>query len=188
MHAFVDLLPVVAFFVSYLLYDFRTAVMVIMAAMALQVIGTWLVKRTVSRMTLISAALVIVFGGISLALNNDLIFKWKPTVLNWAFALVFIGSQFIGERPIIQRLLQSVSTESIHLVAADWRTLNQMWALFFVASGAANIYVAYNFPENVWVNFKLFGLMGMTLVFVLLQGWWLSRRVLDEPVAAKRQE
>ncbi len=181
MNALVDLLPVVAFVLAYWLYDFHTAVAVIMAAMVLQVAITWLVKRTVSRMTLASAALVVVFGGVSLALDNDLIFKWKPTVLNWAFALVFIGSQFIGHKTIIQRLLQSVSTEPINMEPGDWRTLNQMWALFFFASGAANIYVAYNFPESVWVNFKLFGLMGMTLVFVLLQGLWLSRRVQEDP-------
>jgi intracellular septation protein len=132
-------------------------------------------------MTLISAALVIVFGGVSLLLNNDLIFKWKPTVLNWAFGLAFLASQFIGEKPLIQRLLQSLATEGIALSARDWRTLNQMWVGFFMVSGAANIYVAYNFPENIWVNFKLFGLMGMTLVFVLLQGLWLSRRAGDAP-------
>jgi intracellular septation protein len=176
MQAFVDFLPVVAFVVAYWLADFKTAVAVIMVAMVLQVAVTWLVKRTVSRMTLASAALVVVLGGVSLLLKNDLIFKWKPTVLNWAFAAVFLGSQFIGTRPIVQRLLQSLSKEEINLPPRDWRTLNLMWVAFFLVSGAANIYVAYSFPENVWVNFKLFGLLGLTVVFVLLQAMWLSKR------------
>lgn len=187
MQAFVDFLPVVAFVVAYWLTDFKTAVAVIMVAMVLQVAITWLVKRTVSRMTLASAGLVVVLGGVSLLLNNDLIFKWKPTVLNWAFAAVFLGSQFIGTKPIVQRLLESLSKEEINLAPRDWRTLNLMWVAFFLVSGAANIYVAYSFPENVWVNFKLFGLLGLTVVFVLLQALWLSRREAA-PAGAARKE
>lgn len=181
MQALIDFLPVVAFVVAYWLADFKTAILVIMVAMVLQVAITWLLTRTVNRMTLASAGLVVVLGGGSLLLNNDLIFKWKPTVLNWAFAAAFLGSQFIGAKPIVQRLLQSVAKEEIQLPPRDWRTLNLMWVVFFLVSGAANIYVAYNFPENVWVNFKLFGLLGLTVVFVLLQAAWLAKR---EPAAA----
>ncbi len=183
MQAFIDFLPVVAFVVAYWLTDFHTAIKVIMAAMVLQVAVTWLVTRTVSRMTLASAVLVVVLGGVSLVLKNELIFKWKPTILNWAFAAVFLGSQFIGERTVVQRLLQSVAREQISLSGSDWRKLNLMWVVFFIFSGAANIYVAYNFPENIWVNFKLFGLLGLTFVFVLLQSVWLSRR--ENPAAAE---
>lgn len=176
MQAVIDFLPVVAFVVAYWLTDFQTAIAVIMAAMVLQVAVTWLLTGSVSRMTLSSAALVLVLGGVSLLLKNDLVFKWKPTILNWAFAAVFLGSQFIGERTIVQRLLQSVAKEQITLAPRDWRTLNLMWVVFFLVSGAANIIVAYRFPEHVWVNFKLFGLLGLTVVFVLLQAAWLSRR------------
>jgi intracellular septation protein len=176
MQALIDFLPVVAFVVAYWLTGFQTAVLVIMVAMVLQVAVTWVLTRTVSRMTLFSAALVVGLGGISLLLKNDLVFKWKPTILNWVFALVFLGSQFIGERPVVQRLMQSMTKDEIDLPPRDWRTLNLMWVAFFLASGAANLYVAYNFPEHVWVNFKLFGLLGLTFVFVLLQAAWLSRR------------
>jgi intracellular septation protein len=176
MQALIDFLPVVAFVVAYWLADFQTAVLVIMVAMVLQVIVTWALTRTVNRMTLFSAALVVGLGGISLLLKNDLVFKWKPTILNWIFALIFLGSQFIGERPVVQRLMQSMTKDEVVLAARDWRTLNLMWVAFFLASGTANLYVAYNFPEHVWVNFKLFGLLGLTFVFVLLQAAWLSRR------------
>ena len=180
MRFVVDFLPLLAFATAYWLADMHTAILVIMAAISLQVLVTWIVKRTVSRMLLASAILVVVLGGISLLLNNDLIFKWKPTVLNWAFALVFLGSRYIGDRPIAQRILESVSKDEFQLTQADWRRLNLMWVAFFLVSGAANIFVAYEFPEAVWVKFKLFGLTGMTLAFALLQGLWLSKRAPDD--------
>jgi intracellular septation protein len=180
MQVVVDFLPLLAFATAYWLADMHTAILTIMVAISLQVLVTWLVKRTVSRMLLASAVLVVVLGGISLLLNNDLIFKWKPTVLNWTFAAVFFASRYIGDRPIAQRILESVSKNEFQLSQADWRRLNLMWVAFFVVSGAANIFVAYRFPESVWVNFKLFGLTGMTLAFALLQGMWLSKHTPDE--------
>lgn len=177
MQAFIDFLPVLAFAIAYwVTRDFQLAIAVIMGAMVLQVALTWLIKGTVSRMLLMSAGLVVGLGGISLLLKNDLVFKWKPTVLNWLFAVIFLGSQYIGEKPIVQRFVQSVAQVELGLGARDWRTLNLMWVAFFLVSGAANIYVAYNFSENVWVNFKLFGLLGLTAVFVGLQALWLSKR------------
>ena len=176
MQPLIDLLPIIAFAVAFWLTDFHTAIAVIMAAMALQVAGTWLVKRTVSRMLLVSAALVIGLGGISLLLKNDLIFKWKPTVVNWLLATVFLASRYIGERPMAQRFTESVIKDEFTLSPKDWQRLNLMWVLFFLFLGAANIFVAYRYPESVWVNFKVFGLTGMTLAFVLLLGVWLSNR------------
>lgn len=180
MKPLVDLLPLVAFAAAYWLTgEMKIAILVIMVAISLQVTIIWLVKRTVSRMLLASAVLVVVLGGISLLLNNDLVFKWKPTVLNWLLAAVFFGSRYIGDRTVAQRILDSVAQDEFKLAPADWHKLNLMWVAFFLVSGAANIIVAYRFPEGVWVNFKLFGLTGMTLVFALLQGFWLSSRVTD---------
>lgn len=179
MQAFLDFLPVIAFFAAYWLADMKTAILVIMVVISVQVLITWVVKRTVPRMLLTSALLVVVMGGGSLLLNNELIFKWKPTVLNWLFAGVFLGSRYIGDKPVVQRLLTAVAKDEFSLSSADWQRLNLMWVAFFVVSGAANILVAYRFSEGVWVNFKLFGLLGMTLVFVLLQAVWIGRRVPD---------
>ena len=181
MQALVDLLPIVAFAVTYwLTRNMQTAILVIMVAISLQVAVIWIVKRTVSRMLLTSAVLVVVLGGISLLLNNDLVFKWKPTVLNWLFGAIFLGSRYIGDRTIAQRILDSVARDEFRLSPAEWQKLNLMWVAFFLVSGAANIFVAYRFPEGVWVNFKLFGLTGMTLVFALLQGLWLSRHAAED--------
>ena len=175
MQLFLDFLPVVAFVAAYWLADFRTAVLVIMVAVVVQLSLQWMLTRTISRMALTSAGLVVLFGGVGLILQNDLIFKWKPTVLNWLFAATFGGSQLLGRKPLVQRLMESVSQDEIRLSPRHWRKLNLMWVVFFLFCGAANIIVAYRFPENVWVNFKLFGLLGLTLVFVVLQAIWLGR-------------
>jgi len=175
MQPLIDLLPVVAFFIAYYLTDFQTAILVIMIAMTLQVIATRLITGAVGKMLLASTGLVVGLGGISLLLQNELIFKWKPTVLNWAFAIAFIASRYIGDKTIVQRMLEAAARDQIALSPRHWRQLNQMWVAFFLVSGLANILVAYNFSEEIWVNFKLFGLLGLTFVFVIIQTIWLNR-------------
>ncbi|MGI9309726.1 MAG: inner membrane-spanning protein YciB [Gammaproteobacteria bacterium] len=185
MQAFLDFLPVIAFFAAYwITKDFQIAIVVIMIAMTIQVAATWLLTRTVNKMLLASWILLVVLGGISLFLQNDLIFKWKPTILNWLFAAVFMGSQYIGDKPLIQRVLGSVAQDEIQLSPGDWKQLNIMWVVFFIISGAANIIVAYSFDEETWVNFKLFGLLGMTFVFLFIQAYWISRKTLDHKLEA----
>ena len=181
MQPLLDIAPVVAFFVAYWLSDFQTATLVIMIAITVQVIATRLITGSVSKVLVISAGLVVVMGGISLLLKNDLIFMWKPTVLNWLFAVICLGSQYFGEKTIIQRLIEATSKTDIRLSQSSWSRLNLMWFAFFLVSGAANIFVALNFSESVWVNFKLFGLLGMTFVFIMLQAVWLSRNVMPDP-------
>lgn len=181
MHAIIDLLPVIAFFVAYWLSDFQTAMVVIMIAMSIQVIATRLITGTVGKLLMMSAGLVVGLGCISLLLQNDLIFKWKPTVLNWLFGAICLGSQYIGDKPIVQRMLETASKEDIRLSRTHWSQLNLMWVAFFAVSGTANIIVAYRFSEAVWVNFKLFGLLGMTFVFIILQTIWLNHRLIPEP-------
>jgi intracellular septation protein len=180
MQLLIDFGPVIAFVVAYWLTDFKTAVLVIMAAVVVQVAATWLRSRTVSKMAIVSAALVLAFGGISLVLNNELIFKWKPTVLYWAMAIAFAISAFVGRKTLAQRMLEAVPNEEFKLAAADWTRLNLMWVVYFAISGLANIFVAYTFDEATWVNFKLFGLMGLTLVFVVVQSMWIANRAEAE--------
>jgi len=175
MQPLIDLLPVIAFFIAYYLTDFQTAILVIMVAMTIQVIAMRLITGSVSKMLLASAGLVVGLGGISLLLQNDLVFKWKPTVLNWAFALAFLASRFIGDKTIVQRLLEAAAPDQVSLSPRRWRQLNLMWIVFFVVCGLANILVAYNFSEEIWVNFKLFGLLGLTFVFIIVQTIWLNQ-------------
>jgi intracellular septation protein len=183
MQALLDFLPVIAFVTAYWVTgDMSTAIIVIMGAIALQVLLTWIIKRELNRMLIISAVLVFVLGGVSLYLDNPVFFKWKPTGLYWIFALVFLGSQFIGEQPFVKRMMTAVSTDDINLPDNIWRQLNLAWVGFFIFAGFANIYVAYKYDEATWVNFKLFGLFGITFVFLVLQTLWLSRHMGDEDV------
>jgi len=102
-------------------------------------------------------------------LHDEVFIKWKPTAINWLFALVFIGSQYIGKKTIIERMMGA----NITLPSAVWTKLNVAWALFFIILGALNLYVAFSFDTDTWVNFKLFGLMGLTFIFIIAQSFYL---------------
>ncbi len=181
MQALIDFLPVVAFVATYWTTgEMETAIIVIMAAILLQVVLTWLVKKEVPRMLQISAVLVVGLGGVSIFLDNPIFFKWKPTGLYWLFALILAGSRFIGDSPLVKRMLNSMSAEAIKMPDAAWHRLNVAWAIFFFLAGAANIYVAYWHDEATWVNFKLFGLLALTLVFMIGQAFWITTQI-EEP-------
>ena len=181
MQLLFDFFPIIAFFAAYKFSDIYTATIVIIVAVLLQVAIQWFTKKTVNKMHLVSGALLLVFGGITLALRDQIFIQWKPTVVSWLFAAVFLGSQFIGDRPLVQRLMEAAVADcSFVLPEAVWRQINMAWVLFQVGMGALNLYVVYNFDENTWVNFKLFGFFGLTLVFVLAQGLWISRYATAE--------
>ena len=167
-----DLFPVIAFFVAYKLWGIFVATAVLIVGVLAQTAVSWIRHRKVSPMLLTSAVLVLVFGGLTLWVRDPAFIKWKPSIVNWLFAAAFLVSQCLPGPTIIQRMLG----ENVTLVPADWRRLNLMWVGFFLVAGALNLYVAYRFDEATWVNFKLFGLMGLTLAFALLQGVWIARK------------
>ncbi|MGZ8216565.1 septation protein A [Methylomagnum sp.] len=166
-----DFFPILLFFIAYKMADIYVATMAAIAGSLVQVGFTWLKTRKIETMHLVSLALIVVFGGATLLLKDEMFIKWKPTVLNWLFATVFLGSQFIGEKPVIQRMLSA----QLELPRAVWRRLNLAWALFFSAVGGVNLFVVYNFDTEIWVNFKLFGMLGLTILFVIIQSFYLSR-------------
>jgi intracellular septation protein len=172
MQLLFDFLPVIAFFVAYKLADIFVATGVLIVAVLLQTAIQWVRHRKVNSMALVSAVLVLVFGGLTLAIQDKAFIQWKVTVVNWLFAAAFLASHFIGERPLTERIMG----ESFTLERSLWLKLSWAWIVFFVALGALNLYVAYNFAENVWVNFKLFGMLGLTLVFALAQAFWLASK------------
>lgn len=179
MQFLVDLLPVIAFFVAYKLAGIYVATAVLIVGVLAQTAVSWIRHRKVSGMLLTSAVLVLVFGGLTLLVHDATFIKWKPSIVNWLFAAAFLVSQFMRGPTIIQRMLG----ENVVLEAADWRRLNLMWVVFFVFAGGLNLFVAYRYEEATWVNFKLFGLMGLTLVFALLQGVWIARKAEEQPGA-----
>ena len=171
-----DFLPIVLFAGAYYLRDIYFATVVLIVALFAQSAILWIQSRKPPKMQLTAAILALILGGITLAVHNPIFIKIKPTALYGLFAVVLIGSQFVGSRPLIQRLLES----NIRLPDPVWRRLNMLWAGFFVFCGTLNLYVAYHFSDKAWVNFKLFGMLGLTLVFVLLQSLYLARHIEAE--------
>lgn len=152
------------------------ATAVAIVASFIQVGLFWLKHHRFENMHLITLALITVLGTATIYFHDDTFIKWKPTVVNWLFAAVFLGSQWIGEKSLIRRMMEkniTLNPESI------WNVLNSAWAIFFIVMGILNLYVAFNFSQETWVNFKLFGLMGLTIVFVFLQAFYLSRYIVE---------
>lgn len=166
-----DLFPILLFFAAYKLYDIYVATAVAIGAAFVQTGLFWLQNRRFEKMHLVTLVILIVFGGLTLMLRDPVFIKWKPTVVNWLFGVVFMGSQFIGKRTLVERMM----SQAVSAPTAIWVRLNWAWVIFFFAVGFINLYVAYTYSEDTWVNFKLFGLMGLTLVFVFAQAFYLSR-------------
>ena len=172
-----DFFPVLLFFIAYKAYDIYTATAVLIIACLVQTAGHWAIHRRFEKSHLITLVLVSLFGGATLLLQDEMFIKWKPSVINWLFGIAFIGSQFIGEKSLIQRILGA----QLDLPQVIWRNLNGAWAIFFITLGFVNLYVVYNFDTDTWVDFKMFGLMGLTLAFMLLQGLYLARHIKEIP-------
>ncbi len=168
-----DFLPIMLFFIAFKLFDIYIATGVAIAASALQLLLHWYKHKRFEKMHVITFIMIAVLGSATLLLHNELFIKWKPTAINWVFALLFAGSHIFAKRPFIAHLL----AKQITLPDAIWTRLNLLWIVFFTAIGAINLFVVYHFDTQTWVNFKLFGMLGLTFVFVLLQSLYLSRHM-----------
>lgn len=171
-----DLFPIILFFVAYKLVDIYTATAVAIAASVLQIAWLMLRGRRVEPMQWAGLAIIVVFGGMTLFLQDENFIKWKPTVLYGLFALVLgAGRLFFG-----RNLIRSAMSKQLALPDDVWGRLNSAWMVFFAAMAALNLYVAYGFSTDVWVNFKLFGTLGLTLLFVVAQAFYVGRFVQEE--------
>lgn len=178
-----DVFPLLLFFAAFRLSDIYVATAVAIVASFAQVGIYWWRRRKFETMHLITLAVIAVFGGLTLALHNDTFIRWKPTILYWVFALLVLGSQFVGEKTVMQRLLGA----QLSLTSRVWRNYNLSWGLFFAVAGALNLYVAFYYgldrDESVrqatWVNFKVFGLLGLTFAFAVVQALFLARHMKE---------
>ena len=173
MKQFLDFLPLVIFFAFYKIYDIYAATAALIVATAIVLIYSWVRFRKVEKMALITFVLVVVFGGLTLFFHNDEFIKWKVTVIYALFAGALLVSQWVMKKPLIQRMLGKELT----LPQPVWSKLNLAWAVFFILCGLANIYIAFWLPQNIWVNFKVFGLTALTLIFTLLSGIYIYRHM-----------
>lgn len=170
-----DFFPIVLFFIIYKFFGIYNATAVAMIASVTQVVLYRLTFQKYEKMHLISLMIIMVLGGATLFFHNPWFIKWKPTGIYWLSALVFFGSGFIGSKPLIQKMMEA----NVQLTDKIWLRLNTAWAIFFIIMGALNLYVAYYYDTDAWVNFKLFGGVGFTLLFVLIQAFYLTKH-MDE--------
>lgn len=178
-----DFFPILLFFIAYKAYDIYVATAVAIIASFVQVGWLWLQHRRVEKMHVITLLLIVVLGGATLALQDPTFIMWKPSLVNWAFAVVFIGSHFIGRKTIVQRMMEA----NVELPSYIWPRLNIAWSVFFIFLGFLNLYVAYNFDEATWVNFKLFGMIGLTFLFIIGQAFFIGRYI-KEPKSVNPEE
>jgi intracellular septation protein len=171
-----DLFPVILFFVAFKLSDIYVATAVAIAASFVQVGWLKMRGRRVEPMLWASLGIIVVFGGATLVLQDETFIKWKPTILYWLFAGALAGGELVFGRNLIRSLLG----EQLQLPDHAWRKLNWSWIGFFTLMGAANLYIAFSFSTDTWVNFKLFGSMGLMFLFVLAQGLFLSKYIQEK--------
>ncbi len=158
------------------------ATVVVVVATLAQVVWLKLRGRKVDLMQWISLGLVTVLGGLPVWLHSETFIKWKPTGLYWVMGLSFLVSQFVLKRNLLKLMLG----EQLQLPEAVWTRLSLAWAAFFAAMGVLNLWVAYSFSTDAWVNFKLFGGIGLMLLFTLAQGLYISRHLPEEDAAASK--
>lgn len=217
MKFLIDFFPVILFLIAYKFTNIYVATMVIICASFVQVAAYWLIKRRFEKMHLLSLALFVVLGGMTLYLRDKRFIMWKPTIINWLFAAGFAASAYIGSKPLIQRMLAG----QINLPEMAWKKLNWAWIGFFILSGLINLYFAQQYitaqgaltdavpgitsdqladldcstgfsddtiplcetasaKESTWVKVKVFGLMGLTILFIIGQTIFLMRYMKEE--------
>lgn len=168
-----EFFPIILFFIVFKFAGIYAATATAIAASVLQIAVVYARKRRVEPAMLIGAVVLLVFGGFTIALRNEAFIKWKPTILYWLFAVILGGARIGFGRNFIRMMLE----KQLQVPDAVWEKLNWSWTGFFAVVGGINLFVAYNYSTNIWVNFKLFGLMGLIFLFAVVQSLFLSKYI-----------
>jgi intracellular septation protein len=168
-----DFFPIILFFAAYKLYGIYVATAVAIAASFIQTGFFWVKHRRFEKTHLITLALVVVFGGATLIFHDETFIKWKFSIVNWLFGLGFLFTQFVGDKPLIKRMLESQVT----LPDFVWRRMNSAWMSYFMLLGFANLYVMHYYDTDTWVDFKTFGNFAATGLLILGQGFYMYRHL-----------
>lgn len=171
-----DLFPVILFFIAFKFFGIFTATAVAIVATIAQIIYCKIRHGVVDKMLLVSGVIITVFGGATLLLKDPSFIQWKPTILYWLFGAGLVGAQLLFKKNPIRSLME----KQISLPDNVWSKLNLAWAILFVVLGILNLYVAFNYSQDTWVNFKLFGITGIMFVFIILQTLVLSKYLGNE--------
>jgi intracellular septation protein len=160
----VEFVPILVFVAVYYAFGIFYATAALMAAVTIQVGVLWLTKRPISGQVKVTFWMSLVLGGLTLLLHDKTFIQWKPTIVNWAMAGALLGSHFFARQNLIQRMLGG----QLNLPSGAWSRLNFGWAFGFLLAGALNLYVARNYSEAFWVNYKLIGGVAITLMYMLI--------------------
>lgn len=183
MNQLLEWSPLIVFFIVFKLWGIYWAtgslMMTTVALLSLHKLRTGFYKK----MHIVTAVVVLILGTATLVLHDTRFLHWKPTILMGFTAIAFFGSTFVGARPLARRMLENMFSEPLELSRTAWAILNLAWVAWFATLAVANIYIAQNFAESVWVNFKVFGITLAMLVFVIPQALWLNGRT--RPAAAE---
>lgn len=171
-----DLFPVILFFIAFKAFDVYVATLVVIVATVAQVAFIWLKHRKVGAIQWTSLAMVSFLGTATILLHDESFIKWKPTILYWLFA----GTIFVADRFFRRNVIRKMLEEQVRLPDPLWRKLANAWTLFFLSMGCLNLYVAFNFSTDAWVNFKLFGGMGLLIAFIVAQAVFLAKYMEPE--------
>ncbi len=177
-----DFLPFLVFFITYMVYDFYVATAALIVASVVQLVLYWLRYGKIEKMLMISVTLVIILGSITLFLHDTTFLKWKASVFSWISALVFLSSHFIGKKVLLQRMFTN-----LELPKKVWQRWNMAWVIFLTTLGSLNLFVAYKFSTDVWVYFKMFGFLGLMLLFLIIQAIMLAKYLPNEKVIKPSQ-
>jgi len=178
MNVLFEFLPLILFLGAFLYKDIYFALIVLMIAMPIGLIIKYVRTRKFDKMYFWSTVFLLCAGALTLYFRNPLFLYWKPTAFYWAVALVFLGSFWVGDQPLVRKFFGLVGELNLeNITPGQWNKLNIAWVVFFILAGFLNIYVAYNFSEATWVKFKVFGLMALTFVFMVAQTFWIARLI-----------
>lgn len=175
MKFFFDLIPVILFFIGFKLYDIFTATAIAIGATIALIIYAKIRHGVVEKMLLVNGAIISVLGGVTLLLHDKTYIMWKPTVLYWLLAAVLLIANLFFKKNFIQQMMGKM----LNAPKPVWDKLNLAWVLFLVILGFVNLYVAFNYSENAWVNFKLFGVTSIMFVFIIAQTLLLKQYLIE---------
>lgn len=184
MKVFFDLFPVILFFIGFKLYDIFVATAIAIGATLALIIYSKLKHGKVEKMLMINGIIISVLGGITLLLHDKTFIMWKPTVLYWMLAAALLVSNLFFKKNLIQQMMRKM----LNPPATTWNKLNLLWVVFLIGMGFLNLYVAFNFSEGDWVNFKLFGVTSMMFIFMIAQTLVLKEYLIEPKKEQNQQE
>lgn len=175
MNFLIEFLPVLLFFIAFKFYGIYVATVVGIVVTAIQLVIVSLIKRQLDKKQLITLIVFVVFGSMTLYFHNPIFIKWKPSIIFWTFGVILFFSHFIGKKPLMHRLLGNMLEGKAELSSLVWKKVNMAWSVFFILLGVLNIYIAYSYSTEAWVNFKFYGITILLFLFSIAQALYLAR-------------